>query len=826
MNSNEILHQFLKEALTGNASIAELEKILQNVITKNELIEAAKARYVIGFIRRALSYQIGDVSAQDLCLNLRDIALIFGRLRLPQKMYDIVKTYGKDFDLTCEVNNTVSSVLSTPKWMNPRSYISEVYALIPTIDELESQSVGDGLLSGKTVFNAYKSFEQKIAVHTAIMLPKGYSLLISQPTGGGKSLVTQMLAACSDGLTLVIVPTVALTLDQYNAANSNLTNNEGIFCYHGDLSDAEKDKIIVALKEKTAKILFSSPEAIIKNNVLYTQLGDAAVTGYLNNIIIDEAHIVPDWGVFFRPDFQVLSVALKKWRKDSRNSFRTFMLSATLSDDVVDNLFFLFGEEGKNIQVRCDSLRQEPRFYFYSAKSKTEQTNKTLEAIRTLPKPLIVYVLEPREAEDLQKQLKEYGYLNIPTFTGNTADSNRNRILKAWKNNEYDIILATSAFGLGVDKPDVRTIVHACVPENLSRFYQEVGRAGRDKLPSLSIFIPYQSKQGTEGDVRRALGLVNKRVLTVDTMVARWVGMTTSVIMEGDVCTIDTSATPPTMTVDEAEFAGNLNISWNVNLLFFLYRTGFIDLNSILYQTNRYLITIKLLKPRILNNPELLNTELQNFREIELNMQLNGYRIMRDLVQRPLSECWGHIFKQLFPLAKELCNGCPADLNGKSNSDVRYKLRVDPELRMEPTASSRKLDRKMGIYRNLLIIRKSEFLDVPELQRTISKAQTWGIGALVLPASISQAIDFEGLILTYEEFYFIAEHAPYLLFKGVFCAFSNDQDTNYALWKTLEELTDLGYHRLLFCSDHMTIPNTGKPIIESIEGYHLTSEEL
>jgi len=132
----------------------------------------------------------------------------------------------------------------------------------------------------------------------------------------------------------------------------------------------------------------------------------------------------------------------------------------------------------------------------------------------------------------------------------------------------------------------------------------------------------------------------------------------------------------------------------------------------------------------------------------------------------------------------------------------------------------------MGVYQDLLIIRRSHSQDIHELQRTISKAQTWGIYALVLPASISQDVDFEGLILTYKEFYFIAKHASYLLFKGVFCVFSNDHNTNYALWKALEELTDLGYRRLFFCSEYMTIPNTRKPIIESIEGYHLSSEEL
>ena len=182
----------------------------------------------------------------------------------------------------------------------------------------------------------------------------------------------------------------------------------------------------------------------------------------------------------------------------------------------------MFGSEGKNKQVRCDALRQEPRFYFQSTKSKAEQDKKTIEAIKLLPKPMVVYVLEPREAVDLQKKLKNEGFLNTPVFTGETKEKDRDTILSGWKSQEYDIVLATSAFGIGVDKPDVRTIIHACCPENLSRFYQEVGRGGRDRLPSISLFMPYQNRYDGEGDVRRALGLVNKRVLTVERAVIRW----------------------------------------------------------------------------------------------------------------------------------------------------------------------------------------------------------------------------------------------------------------------------------------------------------------
>lgn len=838
MDSKEILQQYIVGAMKSKSAIAELEKNLVDTSTLLKMQEAARSRYVIGFIRRVIQFKCDEASAKDLCLNIRDIILFLGRVKLTEKIYNVVREYGAEFDLVCENDLQVSCLHHIPEWLEPHQYIKDVYALrLDDSIELECESSGDAILAKHTGFNTYKNFEQKVAVHTALNLPNGHTLLISLPTGGGKSLVTQLLASTSEGITVVIVPTVALALDQYHAARHNLTDKTEIYCYRGEQSEVERTAIIKALKDKKARILFTSPEAILKNPELHRILDDAAKSHYLANVVVDEAHVVPDWGVFFRPDFQIFSILLKKWKCESGEFIRTFLLSATLSDDVVDTLFALFGSDGKNAQVRCDVLRQEPRFYFHSAKSRKEQDDKTIEAIRLLPKPMVVYVLEPREAKDLQKKLRQVGYKNIPIFTGETKEADRDAVLTGWKNHDFDVVIATSAFGIGVDKPDVRTIIHACCPENLSRFYQEVGRGGRDRLPSLSLFIPYQSRYDSEGDMRRALGLVNKRVLTVERAVIRWKGMLSNptAIIDADECVLNTSATPATMTDEEAEYAGNRNVAWNVNLLLFLHRTGFIDLLDTNYVFDKksnppkkyYTVTIKLLHPDILSDDDSLTAALKEPRAREYEAQMLGYRIMAELVSSPKALCWGRVFRHLFPLSREVCNGCPADPEGRITSDETYKLRTNPDIQLPPARPSRRLDRNMGSFNEMIISRPSNGpCSAEEVAVIAEKASQNNIGALVVPNRLANQIVYDGILLNYEEFYYAVAHCPYFFAKGVVCIFDGDTGTNFTLYKNLGKLDAYGYRRILYCNENTIVANGGKTIREYSDGYPIPIQKF
>ena len=170
-------------------------------------------------------------------------------------------------------------MLHSPDWLEPKKYIEDVYALKHNeFTELEEGSDGDLILSTHTKFKSYKSFEQKIAVHSAINLPQGNTLLISQPTGGGKSLVTQMLASTSSGLTVVIVPTVALALDQYHAAKNNLIEQNGVYCYRGKQTEKERKQIIEAINNKKAiRMAYVSPCDHLRGSIISQILRN---TGY------------------------------------------------------------------------------------------------------------------------------------------------------------------------------------------------------------------------------------------------------------------------------------------------------------------------------------------------------------------------------------------------------------------------------------------------------------------------------------------------------------------------------------------------------------------
>jgi len=166
--------------------------------------------------------------------------------------------------------------------------------------------------------------------------------------------------------------------------------------------------------------------------------------------------------------------------------------------------------------VSAPLIRPEPSYWFGYCQDESECRQRLIEAVDHLPRPLIVYTTRVRDAEEHYQMLRGKGYCRIDLMTGDSSSIDREQVIRRWAAGDTDIVVATSAFGLGIDQSDVRCVIHACLPETFDRFYQEVGRGGRDGNASISLTLH------TEDDIRLASGMGKKKVITIQWGFPRW----------------------------------------------------------------------------------------------------------------------------------------------------------------------------------------------------------------------------------------------------------------------------------------------------------------
>ena len=504
-----------------------------------------------------------------------------------------------------------------------------------------------------TGYSYFKSSEQKLCVDGALRTPDGFSTLVSMSTGGGKSLITQTVAYQSIGLTIVVVPTISLMLNQYDSAKKTIkhnTDNE-IFYYHSgkDLSD-----FINATNQKKARLLFISPESIIKNKLLKKYLFEKNIEGYLKNIIIDEAHIILEWGSSFRVDFQCLDA----WRRElikSNSILRTFLLSATFDRNAVRQLKRYYSEGENWIEIRCDKLRKEIRYNVVKARNIEDKSEKLIELVDILPHPMIIYVKSPDDAINTCNLLKKKGYSNIRSFTGNTGNDARERIIEDWLADKFEIMVATCAFGVGVDKKDIRTVLHTYIPENPGKYYQEAGRGGRDGMPSLSAVLY------TLEDIDAAFGMASK-VLTPEKISGRWFSMLNSVNTKAlgqAKYSIDTYIKPDYNESDEyIDFANDRDIAWNVYVILLLRRNSLIEIEAVDYIDGKYIFFIMINDKTILSKTNLSDELFLKIRDYEWENTEKEFLKMKSNLKKVGKKCWSEVFNDTYTLTDERCSGC------------------------------------------------------------------------------------------------------------------------------------------------------------------------
>lgn len=520
------------------------------------------------------------------------------------------------------------------------------------IDQIHNLNT-NAYIKKMTGFKYFKSNEQKLSVMGALRVPSGYSCLISMTTGGGKSLVTQTIAYQKEGLTLVIVPTISLMLDQYNNAKDIIKSDieNEIFYYHSETSLL---KFYECLEKKTAKILFVSPESLIKNRELREKIQKANDEKYIKNIVVDEAHIIIEWGSLFRIDFQCLD-ALRKNFMQTNKDLRTFLLSATYSDETIRQLKLFYSTANKWVEIRCEKLRHETRFDIIKCAGYTEKYNKVLKSIDLLPRPMIVYVNTPNDAETLKGKLQKRGYYNIHTFTGNTNNDQRLGLIEKWKDGQFDLMIATCAFGVGVDKKNVRTVLHTYVPENPNKYYQEAGRGGRDGLPCLSTMIY------TDQDVDSAFNFVSK-VITTEKLLGRWFSMLNSSkgqALYNSQYLIDTYVKPDYNADEEfIDSISNQDVNWNVYVILFLRRNKLISIDDIQYVDGKYIFYITVIERKILSNNNDTFLLINDIRNSEWKKNEYEFTLMKNNLNKVGKCCWSDMFTKIYRKTLDYCAGC------------------------------------------------------------------------------------------------------------------------------------------------------------------------
>lgn len=315
----------------------------------------------------------------------------------------------------------------------------------------------------------------------------GDDVLAIMPTGGGKSLCYQLPALCSDGVTLVVSPLVALMNDQVAQLRQNGVE-AGALTSNND--PEENERVFTALDDGSLKLLYMAPERIATSPGLLNRLN-------ISLLAVDEAHCVSQWGHDFRPDYLEIGRL-----REALGGVQIAAFTATADEETRSEIISkLFSSEPRQFLRGFD----RPNL-FLAFEPKNNPKRQITEFVAARPDQAgIVYCSSRRKTEDLAEHLRSKGVNALPYHAGLDAER-RHTNQRRFSQEDAVVMTATIAFGMGVDKPDVRFVVHADLPKTMESYYQEIGRAGRDGLPAdtLCLYgvddIKLRRRQIDEGD--------------------------------------------------------------------------------------------------------------------------------------------------------------------------------------------------------------------------------------------------------------------------------------------------------------------------------------
>lgn len=317
-------------------------------------------------------------------------------------------------------------------------------------------------------FSSFRPLQAEI-IHDVLAKKDVFVLM---PTGGGKSLCYQVPAVVQEGLTIVVSPLISLMKDQVDALRKNGISASFL---NSSQSASEQQDILHLLKNHSLSLLYVAPERLAQKNFL-SLLEILPISLFA----IDEAHCISAWGHDFRPEYRHLSILRKHFP-----GVPIIALTATATDIVKKDIIKQLGLS--NTSVYQASFNR-PNLS-YAVYQKAQDLSHILGYLNDHPNTSGIIYCSTREGVDrLSSKLKKYGISALPYHAGLT-DVDRKKHQEAFIKDDILVIVATVAFGMGIDKPNVRFVIHNNLPTNLERYYQETRRAGRDGLPSECIML-------------------------------------------------------------------------------------------------------------------------------------------------------------------------------------------------------------------------------------------------------------------------------------------------------------------------------------------------
>ncbi|MFN4081557.1 MAG: RecQ family ATP-dependent DNA helicase, partial [Saprospiraceae bacterium] len=323
-------------------------------------------------------------------------------------------------------------------------------------------------------FDAFKGDQKKIIQN----LLDGKDTFVIMPTGGGKSLCYQLPALMLPGTAIVISPLIALMKNQVDSMRGYSAEDEVAHFLNSSLSKTQMRNVKQDITDGTTKLLYVAPETLIKeeNIEFFKQVN-------ISFIAVDEAHCISEWGHDFRPEYRRIRLMLDAVAQDVPIMALTATATPKVQQDIIKNL------EMKNFATFISSFNRENLFYEVRPKIKKDQTIRTI--IQLIKEDFrgesgIIYVQNRKTAEDIAQMLQVNDIKAAPYHAG-LDPKLRAATQDAFLMEDLDVICATIAFGMGIDKPDVRFVIHYDIPKSIENYYQETGRAGRDGLQGRCI---------------------------------------------------------------------------------------------------------------------------------------------------------------------------------------------------------------------------------------------------------------------------------------------------------------------------------------------------